>query len=132
IRIIPTSALQFFFFEKFKSLLGGHNRAENPMRHRTAASALHYRTVLQRLLAGGLAGICAATLTYPLDMVRCRLTIQLDQTYTGITDAFRSIVRNGKPCTAVISDATGTDILFRCVSCRVIASIRGCECVVSW
>lgn len=35
--------------------------------------------VLLRLLGGGLAGITAATITYPLDLVRTRLAAQVFQ-----------------------------------------------------
>ena len=45
--------------------------------------------------AGATAGTIAMSATYPLDMVRGRLTVQLERTghYTGIVNAAQSIVR---------------------------------------
>ena len=45
--------------------------------------------------AGATAGTIAMSATYPLDMVRGRLTVQLERTgqYTGILNAAQSIVR---------------------------------------
>lgn len=47
-----------------------------------------------RLLAGACAGIIAMSATYPLDMVRGRLTVQegKNQQYRGIVHAARSII----------------------------------------
>lgn len=41
--------------------------------------------VVERLAAGALAGMVATTLTYPLDLVRTRLSIQTEEhpKYTG-------------------------------------------------
>lgn len=48
-----------------------------------------------RLLAGAGAGIVAMSATYPLDMVRGRLTVQEGRNvqYTGIVHAARTILR---------------------------------------
>ncbi|CAN1304011.1 Mitochondrial substrate carrier family protein B [Linum perenne] len=47
-----------------------------------------------RFLGGGLAGISAASATYPLDLVRTRLAAQRDTIYyRGIWDSFRTICK---------------------------------------
>lgn len=47
-----------------------------------------------RLAAGAVAGTIAMSATYPLDMVRGRLTVQVEKTghYTGIVHCTRQIV----------------------------------------
>lgn len=49
-----------------------------------------------RLIAGAVAGTTACVACYPLDLVRTRLTTQLDgrEAYRGITDAVAKIVRH--------------------------------------
>jgi solute carrier family 25 phosphate transporter 23/24/25/41 len=62
IRMIPYSASQFAAYEQFKSLLmeQGKTELDTP----------------RRLLAGALAGTVSVACTYPLDLVRTRLSIQ--------------------------------------------------------
>lgn len=67
IRIFPYSAIQFFSFDIYKRDIFG------PMLNSQAGQANH----LQKLLAGGAAGGTAVVLTYPLDLVRARLTFQV-------------------------------------------------------
>ena len=64
--------------------------------------------------AGATAGTIAMSATYPLDMVRGRLTVQLERTghYTGIVNAAQSIVRQvGHAPLALITSAAGISIL---------------------
>ena len=63
-------------------------------------------TPLLRLGSGACAGIIGMSATYPLDMVRGRLTVQAGKEYTGILHATRMIVkqvgllpRQALPCT---------------------------------
>ena len=51
-------------------------------------------TPLLRLAAGAVAGTIAMSATYPLDMVRGRLTVQLEKTgqYKGIVHCTRQII----------------------------------------
>jgi solute carrier family 25 phosphate transporter 23/24/25/41 len=50
-------------------------------------------TPLQRLFAGGMAGVTALVLTYPLEFVRCRLTLQKSKIYKGIIDCMVQVSR---------------------------------------
>jgi len=86
-RIIPNSAVKFFCYEQFARLI-------------TAWREKHYgdptMTPGLRLVAGACAGIIAMTSTYPLDMVRGRLTVQesaAKQQYRGMWHATATIVR---------------------------------------
>lgn len=53
----------------------------------------HDLTPLQRLFAGGMAGVTALILTYPLEFVRCRLTLQKSKIYNGIWDCMVQVTR---------------------------------------
>lgn len=45
-------------------------------------------------MAGGMAGVTSLLCTYPLDLIRSRLTVQTTETkYTGIMDTYRTVVR---------------------------------------
>lgn len=63
IRIAPYSAVQFSTYEFFKSAFVSH-------------SSDHAIDTPRRLCAGALAGICAVVSTYPLDLVRSRLSVE--------------------------------------------------------
>lgn len=80
VRIIPMSALQFYGFDVLKRKLLAENGAE----------AL---TPLQRLWAGALAGAFAQTLTYPLDFMRARLTVDMEGRYRGLFSGMAVVVR---------------------------------------
>jgi solute carrier family 25 phosphate transporter 23/24/25/41 len=73
IRIVPYSAVQFSAYNVYKRFFED-----------TPGSALG---PYQRLLCGGLAGITSVTFTYPLDIVRTRLSIQ--------TASFEGLKRGG-------------------------------------
>lgn len=83
VRIMPYLAVQFAAYEEFKKLL--HIPAD-PRQQRP----------LRRLCAGAMAGITSVTATYPLDLVRTRLSVQgegSDRKYKNIRHAFRTILR---------------------------------------
>ncbi len=63
--------------------------------HRLETTGSAELTPVLRLAAGAGAGIVAMSATYPLDMVRGRLTVQEGRNvqYTGIVHAARSILR---------------------------------------
>lgn len=64
IRIIPYSAVQYAVFEECKSII---------MANKDDSSELQ---VHERLLAGSAGGIASVAATYPLDLVRARITVQ--------------------------------------------------------
>ena len=81
VRITPTSAFQFFFYDFYKRLFFPRTDQLHP---------------LERLWAGGLAGSTACALTYPLDLVRARLTLQSGNNakYKGIVHGLQCVVRD--------------------------------------
>ncbi|XP_042451106.1 mitochondrial adenine nucleotide transporter ADNT1-like isoform X2 [Zingiber officinale] len=85
---LPYSSLNFYTYERYKGLLqmipGLDKRRDN-----VAAD------VCVRLFAGGLAGITAASATYPLDLVRTRLAAQTrTMYYRGMSHALYTICRD--------------------------------------
>ncbi|CAG8476367.1 9011_t:CDS:2 [Ambispora gerdemannii] len=62
IRIVPYSATQFAAYEKYKRLLLEEGKEELDAK--------------RRLTAGALAGVTSVSCTYPLDIVRTRLSVQ--------------------------------------------------------
>eukprot|EP00850_Spirogloea_muscicola_P022359 SM000290S10893 [mRNA] locus=s290:79130:81240:+ [translate_table: standard] len=85
---LPYSSINFFAYEKYKAYLinlAGVNAGEESL-------GVGMGT---RLLAGGGAGITAASLTYPLDLVRTRLAVQTKSLYySGILGTLSTIVRD--------------------------------------
>ncbi|XP_063934274.1 mitochondrial substrate carrier family protein B-like [Zophobas morio] len=79
IRILPCTAVQFASYEQFKRIF-----CENEYESKAYFS----------LLAGVFAGVTSATLTYPLDLIRTRLSVQRQsgQTYKGIIHCGRTII----------------------------------------
>ncbi|CAN1304002.1 Mitochondrial substrate carrier family protein B [Linum perenne] len=84
---VPYSAVNFYAYEKYKTFLQSVFGLERQGGNSTADLAV-------RFLGGGLAGISAASATYPLDLVRTRLAAQRDTIYyRGIWDSFRTICK---------------------------------------
>jgi solute carrier family 25 phosphate transporter 23/24/25/41 len=59
VRVVPHAAVQFVSYDKFKIMMIGSSDGK--------------LSIPQRLLCGSLSGICAASVTQPLDVVRIRL-----------------------------------------------------------
>ncbi|KAI8540017.1 hypothetical protein RHMOL_Rhmol09G0228400 [Rhododendron molle] len=84
---LPYSSISFYAFERYKNMLQNVLVIEN-QRENVGVD------VFIRLVGGGLAGITAASVTYPLDLVRTRLAAQTNVTYyRGILHALRTITR---------------------------------------
>jgi len=78
IRIAPYSAVQFLAFEKYKAFVSNY--------------ISNFQEIL--LLSGGMAGITALISTYPLDLVRTRLTVQTSgEKYKGIIHTFKTVIK---------------------------------------
>ncbi|KAH0458411.1 hypothetical protein IEQ34_013726 [Dendrobium chrysotoxum] len=85
---LPYSSISFYAYDRYKILLHllpgleGGNQFGNT-------------DVFVRLLGGGLAGMTAASITYPLDLVRTRLAAQTNHAYyQGIWHAHKAICRD--------------------------------------
>ncbi|XP_076923654.1 uncharacterized protein LOC143585854 [Bidens hawaiensis] len=82
---LPYSSISFYAFERYKNILQLVMGVQN---HGTSIST----DLFIRLAGGGLAGITAASVTYPLDLVRTRLSAQRNVIYyKGIWHALRTI-----------------------------------------
>jgi solute carrier family 25 phosphate transporter 23/24/25/41 len=85
LRIAPYSAVQFYSFETSKRELTN------------APSLKALDPAWVSLAAGGISGISASVSTYPLDLIRTRLTIQTTQgearKYLGLVHTFKTVVR---------------------------------------
>ncbi|KAG6760165.1 hypothetical protein D5086_020603 [Populus alba] len=84
---LPYSSVNFYAYERYKELLhmipGLESNRENMG-----------RDLLVHFVGGGLAGITAASATYPLDLVRTRLAAQTNVIYyRGIWHALQTISR---------------------------------------
>ncbi|CAM8911007.1 unnamed protein product [Rhodiola kirilowii] len=88
-RIVPNSAVKFFSYEQAsKGILYMYRQQEGNEEAQL--------TPLLRLGAGACAGIIAMSATYPLDMVRGRLTVQTEKSpyqYRGMFHGLSTIIR---------------------------------------
>lgn len=65
LKIAPFSAIEFFMYEVFKTkLFPGKTRNE-----------LHF---MEKIVAGGLTGMVSQTVTYPLDLLKTYLTVNIE------------------------------------------------------
>ncbi|KAJ6943611.1 mitochondrial adenine nucleotide transporter ADNT1-like [Populus alba x Populus x berolinensis] len=104
-RIVPNSAVKFFSYEEAsKGILWFYRRQTgNGMAIPLFCSICYsiiFLTPLLRLGAGACAGIIAMSATYPMDMVRGRLTVQTDKSprqYRGIAHALSTILKEEGP-----------------------------------
>ncbi|KAJ1620034.1 mitochondrial carrier domain-containing protein [Pavlovales sp. CCMP2436] len=80
VRIIPMSGLQFYAYDVLKCEIYARQGSET-------------LTPLQRLGAGAMAGAFAQTLTYPLDFMRARLTVDMHGRYSGIFTGMWAVAR---------------------------------------
>jgi len=78
IRIVPFSALEFATFDAVK----GYYFEEGKPRDKKSL-----------LICGGMAGIVASTCTYPLDMIRTRLSVTTEMNQS-VTATFLKVIRN--------------------------------------
>ena len=86
VRVFPSSAIQFGAYADLKTRLFGERGARGELLPQ------------ERLVAGGLAGAIAQLLTYPLDMVRARISTDMAGRYhNGIVAAIVTVARDEGP-----------------------------------
>ncbi|KAI4384505.1 hypothetical protein MLD38_002651 [Melastoma candidum] len=84
---LPYSSVNFYAYEQYKRMLYEIPGVESYRGNATADLGIHF-------FGGGMAGITAATTTYPLDLVRTRLAAQTNIVYyRGIWHTFQTITR---------------------------------------
>ncbi|GJN31003.1 hypothetical protein PR202_gb19357 [Eleusine coracana subsp. coracana] len=84
---LPYSSISFYAYERYKTMLQMVPGLEK--------NGGFGADVGVRLLGGGLSGITAASMTYPLDLVRTRLAAQTNTAYyRGISHALYAICRD--------------------------------------
>ncbi|XP_034694970.1 mitochondrial substrate carrier family protein B-like [Vitis riparia] len=84
---LPYSSVNFYAYERYKSFLQSISGIESHKGNVSADMSVHF-------VSGGLAGITAASATYPLDLVRTRLAAQRNTIYyRGIGHALHTICR---------------------------------------
>lgn len=89
LKVAPTKGIQFVAFEAFK-------RSLFRMRHSTPERASKPLSVYERFLAGGLAGMIAATMCYPLDTAKTLLTAHPER-FHGVLGTIASVTRSQGP-----------------------------------
>ena len=87
IRVVPYSATQFVTYDKLKAGITAQLAS-------TGAGSGQQFNIFHRLVCGAGAAVLATTLTYPLDMVRLRLSVEPQ--LNGFADSVRSILADGK------------------------------------
>ncbi|XVF83785.1 hypothetical protein PTKIN_Ptkin16aG0520200 [Pterospermum kingtungense] len=84
---LPYSSINFYAYERYKKLLHMLPPLGSQGESMSADLCIHF-------IGGGLAGITAASATYPLDLVRTRLAAQTNVTYyRGIGHALQTICK---------------------------------------
>ncbi|GFZ02260.1 mitochondrial substrate carrier family protein [Actinidia rufa] len=98
---LPYTSVNFYAYERYKSLLKLIPGLES---HRRSASA----DIFVHFVGGGLAGMTAASVTYPLDLVRTRLAAQSNK--FSVYETLRSYWHAQRPddSTVVVSLACGS------------------------
>lgn len=78
IKIAPESALKFMAYEQIKRLIGSNKET---------------LSVLERFVAGSLAGVMAQSTIYPMEVLKTRLALRTTGQYSGISDCAKQILR---------------------------------------
>ncbi|MED6276643.1 hypothetical protein CHARACLAT_005107 [Characodon lateralis] len=78
IKIAPESALKFMAYEQIKRLIGSEKET---------------LSILERFVAGSLAGVIAQSTIYPMEVLKTRLALRKTGQYAGISDCAKQIFR---------------------------------------
>jgi solute carrier family 25 phosphate transporter 23/24/25/41 len=92
LKVAPTRGMQFFAFEKFKLKLVEWKRERRGLPDDAEVSL----SPLERLVAGGFAGMVASSMVYPIEVVKTMLTLYPGK-YAGIGAAFRAVLAEVGP-----------------------------------
>ncbi|KAL3655816.1 Adenine nucleotide transporter bt1, chloroplastic/mitochondrial [Castilleja foliolosa] len=84
IRVAPSKAIELFVYDTVNKNLS------------SKAGEIPKLPIPPSLVAGACAGVSSTLITYPLELVKTRLTIQRD-VYSGLLDAFVKILQEGGP-----------------------------------
>lgn len=87
LKVAPTRGVQFLAFESFKSRLVQYKRYKMGLPDDAEVKI----SPLERLVTGGLAGMVASSLVYPIEVVKTMLTMYPDK-YNGIGAAFKGVL----------------------------------------
>ncbi|XP_061752393.1 calcium-binding mitochondrial carrier protein SCaMC-2-A [Nerophis ophidion] len=79
IKIAPESALKFMAYEQIKRLISGDKAS---------------LSILDRFVAGSLAGVIAQSSIYPMEVLKTRLALRTTGQYSGISDCAKQIFRS--------------------------------------
>ncbi|CAN9512725.1 unnamed protein product [Ophioblennius macclurei] len=78
LKIAPESALKFMAYEQIKRLIGSDQET---------------LCILERFMAGSLAGVIAQSTIYPMEVLKTRLALRTTGQYAGISDCAKQIFR---------------------------------------
>uniref|UniRef100_A0A8C4ETK6 EF-hand domain-containing protein n=1 Tax=Dicentrarchus labrax TaxID=13489 RepID=A0A8C4ETK6_DICLA len=78
IKIAPESALKFMAYEQIKRLIGRDKET---------------LSIVERFVAGSLAGVTAQSTIYPMEVLKTRLALRTTGQYSGISDCAKQIFR---------------------------------------
>lgn len=92
LKVAPTRGVQFFAFENFKLRLVKWKRNRLGLSEDSEVSL----TPIERLVAGGFAGMIASSIVYPIEVVKTMLTMYPGK-YAGINAAFRGVLKEVGP-----------------------------------
>jgi solute carrier family 25 phosphate transporter 23/24/25/41 len=92
LKVAPTRGVQFFAFEKFKGMLVDYKRKSMGLED----DANVVLNPIERLVAGGFAGMIASSMVYPIEVVKTMLTMYPGK-YAGIGGAFRGVIQEVGP-----------------------------------
>jgi len=92
LKVAPTRGVQFFAFETFKQKLVDWKRASMGLED----DAEIVLNPIERLVAGGFAGMIASSMVYPIEVVKTMLTMYPGK-YAGIGAAFRGVLSEVGP-----------------------------------
>eukprot|EP00554_Chaetoceros_debilis_P001086 CAMPEP_0194087808 /NCGR_PEP_ID=MMETSP0149-20130528/26612_1 /TAXON_ID=122233 /ORGANISM="Chaetoceros debilis, Strain MM31A-1" /LENGTH=438 /DNA_ID=CAMNT_0038771285 /DNA_START=314 /DNA_END=1630 /DNA_ORIENTATION=+ len=95
LKVAPTRGMQFFAFEQFKKKLVTWKRSKMGLTDEDVDIVVTLNPI-ERLIAGGFAGMIASSIVYPIEVVKTMLTMYPGK-YAGIGAAFRGVIQEVGP-----------------------------------